>query len=241
MPCVFACVDADDHPVGEYVVKFRSKLSNRGSAFECIAAHLASHFQIAMPAPALVELDPRLAEAIPDSDVREAVTSSAGGANFGTRNLESGMTIWPLDRTVPPALRQTAGEILAFDVMIDNADRSREKPNLLQRGSDLFILDHEKAFAFVRVFGSNYLPFDTTEAGRIVRDHPLYRGVRREDVDLIPFVDRLSDLTDSKITAICDDANSEFPDESIPEVTSWLCRSRERAHLVPTVVQGALP
>lgn len=82
---------------------------------------------------------------------------------------------------------------MAFDTLIDNADRRREKPNLLWRGQDLVVIDHELAFAFSRLIGTPADPFsDTTLA--FLRDHPLWAGLRGAPIDVGRFVGELESL-----------------------------------------------
>ena len=70
-PCVFACEDATGEPAGEYVVKFRSQVRGgpTGLLFEFVAAQLALRLGLRTPSPAVVMLDPPLADATPNPEV----------------------------------------------------------------------------------------------------------------------------------------------------------------------------
>lgn len=186
-PCVFTCKDATDQIVGDFVVKFRSEVRGQetGLLFEFLAAQLALRLGIPMPSPALIELDSLLADATPDIAIAGRIRASMG-LNFGTCFLAPGYVTWRKNDSVPLSLHQTAIEIMAFDAVIDNADRRQEKPNLLWKDDEMFVFDHEVAFAFTRLIGTIPLPFDDVGMA-FLRNHPLYAGMRGQEIDLRRF------------------------------------------------------
>ena len=58
-----------------------------------------------------------------------------------------------------------AQDIFAFDMFIQNSDRTNNKPNLLTNGLEIIILDHEIAFGFV------FAPFLTSDIWDMSEDH----------------------------------------------------------------------
>ncbi len=173
-----------------------------------------------MPDAALVELSQDLSAAMPDADVGERIARSAG-LNFETRFMAGGYVTWPVDDPVPVALRQTAVEILAFDAVIDNADRRREKPNLLWKGDELLVIDHEMAFAFTRLIGQPHRPFESG-ASDFLSGHPFRAGLRRADVSLERFTGELEALSGSVIDALCNAAPQEFGTGHLDKIAVWL-------------------
>jgi hypothetical protein len=152
-PCVFQCEDSTGRPAGEYATKLRGNVRSKeiGLQYEFIAWQLADYFGIAAPPAALVTIEDALAEAIQDEEVHASVKGSIG-LNFGTEFLV-GFNTWVAGDSIPSSLLTTAAEIVAFDAVIENTDRRREKANLLFKGDALFVFDHELAFSFVQLIG----------------------------------------------------------------------------------------
>ena len=105
--------------------------------------------------------------------------------------------------------------------MIDNADRRREKPNLLWKGDELLVIDHEMAFAFTRLIGSPRRPFESSAAD-FLKQHPLRAGLRRADVDLDRFTGELEALSIHSIDVLCEAAPQEFGAVHLDKIVVWL-------------------
>lgn len=226
-PCVFTCQDEKGAIAGEYVVKFRSEVrgNETGLLFEFVATHLAGLLAIPVPPPALIELTEALAEATPDASVADRIRRSAG-LNFGTRFLSPGYATWPTDKSIPRILLQTAVEIVAFDALIDNADRRRVKPNLLHKGDDIYVFDHEMAFAFVFLIGE--LPTIWTEDRlRFLKDHPLHSGLRGQAMDLSRFASALRRLGEPKLRDIIEAVPAEWRSPHAEKIVHHLGQARD--------------
>ena len=209
-PCVFACEDATGNPVGEYVVKFRSTIRGgpTGLLFECVAALLALRLGLRTPVPAVVKLDQSLANATPKSEVATKIRDSVG-LNFGSFNLTPSYITWPIDARVPLALRQPALDVMAFDALIENVDRRREKPNLLWKGDEIVVIDHELAFSFVRTIGAKAAPFEY-DGLNFLTHHPLFAGLKGYSVALDRFVGELKSLDRPTLESLFEGAPREF-------------------------------
>lgn len=89
-----------------------------------------------------------------------------------------------VNQTLPNTLLDSAMEIFAFDVFIQNADRSHEapkKPNILTNGKELLIFDHEVAFGFVfeLSFNRNKEPWFIRESDKLwIEKHCLFRSLK---------------------------------------------------------------
>lgn len=116
---------------------------------ELIAAGLASHLGVPMPAYAVLEAEPnllQLLESLGDDDARELLGAleTSGGACFGSRLLPSPLTRWT------PALHRALklddgvlAKVLAFDALIENGDRrNAHNPNLLVCNGAIWAIDH---------------------------------------------------------------------------------------------------
>jgi hypothetical protein len=202
-PCVFLCEapGTGDDPF-EVVVKLKAGIDQgaTGSAAELLASLLARQLDVPVPEPMLVAVDPGLADGLTDPTLCDHIRRSAG-VNFGCRLLTGGYETWPVGKAIPVALRQTAAELFAFDVLIQNPDRRRNKPNLLWRGDELYAIDHEAAFSFVYdVLGMA----DTHDVSSLpfLKDHVFFDQLRGREHDLSRFAGALDTVSDSRLNEI---------------------------------------
>jgi hypothetical protein len=135
-------MEADD--LGTYVVKFRGAGQGRKALVaEVISGQLARALDLSVPELMTVEVDPGLASGEPDEEVQDLLRSSAG-LNLGIDFLPGALDFDPIAFPLDPLL---AGEVLWFDALVGNMDRSRRNPNLLQwRG--LWLIDHGATLSF---------------------------------------------------------------------------------------------
>jgi hypothetical protein len=225
---VFACDSEDSEEEVEYVVKFRSTVrgGRNGLCFEFFAAQVAILLGIPMPRPALIELDNELYEATRELAVRERIHRSIG-LNFGTEYKTPGYTTWPVDDLVPPQLRQVASEIFAFDALIDNADRRRDKPNMLYNGDEILVIDHETAFAFTRLIGTSQDAW-TVERINFLYNHPFYSDLRGQPLELERFASAVQRMTDEEIKSISAAVPSDFSSDYVGKIGRHLAAARDR-------------
>lgn len=134
-------MEADDD--GLYVVKFRG--AGQGPlalVAEIIAGELARAAGFATPRLALIEIDPALGAAEPDPEIKELIVASAG-LNVASDFLPGSITYSPaIENTPSPEL---AAEIVWFDALITNVDRTPRNPNLLLWHGELQLIDHGAA------------------------------------------------------------------------------------------------
>lgn len=131
-------VEAEDD--GLYVVKFRGAAQGpRALVAEVIAGELGRALGLPVPELVLVDVDPALAGVEPDPWVGELLTKSPG-INLGLDFLPGSMTFDPrADGRPDPAL---AANVVWFDALVTNTDRSPRNPNLLSWHRRLWLIDH---------------------------------------------------------------------------------------------------
>jgi hypothetical protein len=131
-------VEADDD--GMYVVKFRGAAQGpRALVAEVIAGELGRALGLPVPELVLVDVDPALAGVEPDPWVGELLERSPG-TNLGLDFLPGSMTFDPrADARPDPAL---AADIVWFDALVTNTDRSPRNPNILSWHRRLWLIDH---------------------------------------------------------------------------------------------------
>jgi hypothetical protein len=136
-------VEADDD--GLYVLKFRGAGQGpRALAAEIVAGELARGLRLTVPELVLIELDPALAAAEPDPEIQDLIAASAG-VNLGVDFLPGATAYVPAH----PPPNELAADVVWFDALVTNVDRTPRNPNLLRWHGALWLIDHGAAlYAF---------------------------------------------------------------------------------------------
>lgn len=133
-----------------------------GLMAEMLGSMLATDLGLPVNDPFLVDLTPEFAEAV-EPKVRSLLTES-NPVGFASRAASHGWRLWDRHRDrVREPQRNRALEILSFDAFIGNDDRRPTNPNLLVRGDDWLLIDHELAFQFRRLLA----PFEPWNQGQL--------------------------------------------------------------------------
>ncbi|MGP4115139.1 HipA family kinase [Streptomyces sp. 4N509B] len=136
-------VEADD--LGTYVMKFTGAGQGRKSLVaEIVCGQLGRRLGLRVPEPVLLHLDPVIGRSEPDEDVQDLLRAS-GGLNLGIDYLPGSIGFDPLAYAVSP---REAGEVVWFDALIGNVDRSWRNPNLLVWHGELWLIDHGAALTW---------------------------------------------------------------------------------------------
>jgi hypothetical protein len=160
-----AIVEADDD--GLYVCKFRGAGQGpKALAAEIVAGELARGLGLPVPELVLVELDPALAAAEPDPEIQELIVASAG-LNLGIDFLPGALPYTP---TEPPD-GELAADVVWFDALVTNVDRTPRNPNLLAWHGRTWLIDH--GAAFFRQHGEAPLRESATAGFPHIADHVL--------------------------------------------------------------------
>jgi len=131
-------VEADDD--GLYVVKFHGAAQGpRALVAEVIAGELARALGLPVPELVLVDIDPALGGLDGDPWVAELLERSPG-INAGLDFLPGSLTFNPrADGRPDPEL---AANVVWFDALVTNTDRSPRNPNILAWHRRLYLIDH---------------------------------------------------------------------------------------------------
>jgi hypothetical protein len=136
--------------------------------------------------------------------------------------------IWPVDRTVPDALVDTAADIFAFDALIQNPDRKSQNPNCGIQGESLQIFDHECAFSFLYDIWRNPHPWDLT-AEAYLNDHVFLRSIRKRRNDWRPFLQLLAALSDEVLSGILQEMPLDWDVSRFSEIREHLMKVRQHS------------
>jgi hypothetical protein len=137
-------VEADDD--GLYVLKFRGAGQGpKALVAEVVAGELARALGLTVPELAVVELDPAIGRAEPDAEIQDLLLASAG-TNLGVDFLPGALAFNPPAGPQPDP--QLAADIVWFDALVTNVDRTPKNTNLLLWHGRLWLIDHGAALYF---------------------------------------------------------------------------------------------
>jgi hypothetical protein len=154
-------VEADDD--GLYVVKFRGAGQGPGALVaEVVAGELARELGLPVPELVVVTVPDELGHAEPDPEIRELIDASRG-ENVGMDFLPGALPFDLAGGVMPDP--DLAAEIVWFDWLVTNIDRTPRNPNLLTWHGRIWMIDH--GAAFFRRHGSTPL------AGTLDRPTPM--------------------------------------------------------------------
>jgi hypothetical protein len=158
-------VEADDD--GLYVMKFRG--AGQGPAAlvaEVVAGELARSLGFLVPELVVAELAPELARAEPDVEIHELADRSVGD-NLGVDFLPGALPF------IPAAVMSMDGALAAnlvwFDALVMNVDRTPRNPNLLVWHERIWLIDH--GAAFFRQHGEAPLVASARAPFPVITDH----------------------------------------------------------------------
>jgi hypothetical protein len=217
-----ALVEADN--LGTYVMKFRG--AGQGPlalVAEIIAGELARRLGLRVPDLVLADLDPRIPGSEPDPEIQDLLRASEG-LNLAVDFLPGSVGFDPLGWTAPPDF---ASQVLWFDALVQNVDRTWRNPNLLVWHRDIWLIDHGAALYFHHNWptADPARPFDA-------RDHVLRGRATRLAQAHAEFAPRITETLLKEVTAL-------VPGEWFGErgASAYIEDLLARAPIVPEVIR----
>jgi hypothetical protein len=202
-PARVGCTRPDGTKVEAYV-KFIGGVQQRefGLVSELLCSLSASALGLSVPTPYIVNLSPEFLAGVPKP--AEDLVRRSLGLNFGSESLPAGFSVVPPEPRVPIVLRRAAAEIFAFDVIFQNRDRKQDNPNLLWDRTKIQMIDHERAFGYVRETAD--LSFGSLGLDRFY-DHVFYSALSPNDAQFDRLKESLGCFTANRL----DDLFGEIP------------------------------
>jgi hypothetical protein len=181
-------VEADDD--GLYVVKFRGAGQGPGALVaEVVAGELARALGLPVPELVQVDLDPQIGVAEPDPEIQDLLVASAG-LNLGVDFLPGALGFSPA--AAAAADPDFSANVVWFDALVMNLDRTPRNPNLLTWHGRTWLIDH----------GAALYP-QHSDAGLAASAHDRFRLVAQHV--LLPFAGPIADA-DARLAADAADA-----------------------------------
>jgi hypothetical protein len=136
-----AVVEADDD--GLYVVKFRGAGQGpKALIAELVAGEIARALGLLVPELVLADVDPALGQNEPDQEIQDLLERSPG-INIGLDFLPGAL---PFNAAVGPwPSPDLAADIVWFDALVTNIDRTVRNTNMLRWHGRLWLIDHGAA------------------------------------------------------------------------------------------------
>jgi hypothetical protein len=193
-------VEADDD--GLYVVKFRGAGQGaKALVAEVLVGELARAAGLRTPELVLVQISAELGRTEPDPEINELITVSAG-INCGVDFLPGALDYNPArPGSIDP---HEASEVVWFDALTTNVDRTPRNPNLLVWHGKTWQIDH--GAALYQHHSEGDLRSRARESFPLISDHvllPLATHLREADAHLLPL------FTEAMLAA----AAAQVPDE----------------------------
>jgi hypothetical protein len=185
-----AIVEADN--LGTYVLKFRG--AGQGPlalVAEIIGGELARRLGLRVPELVLAGLDPRIGVSEPDPEIQDLLRASEG-LNLGVDFLPGSSGFDPLGWTAEP---EFASQVLWFDALVHNVDRTWRNPNLLVWHRNIWLIDHGAALYFHHNWptADPKRPFDAAE--HVLRDRAAALGAAHAALAPLVTEDLLAEVT----------------------------------------------
>jgi hypothetical protein len=214
-----AIVEGDDD--GLYVAKFRGAgQGEKALVAELIAGELARAAGLRVPELVLLEVDAALGRNEPDPEIRELLNRSVG-VNVGLDYLPGSVSFDPA--VGPPPKADEASEIVWFDALVANLDRSAKNTNLLLWHRQLWLIDHGAALYFHHAWTED--PDPALSPFGAVKTHVLLPWAS----EIAAAGERLGSLLSREVIA---DVVSEVPDALLVDGSGSRDRAARRAAYV---------
>lgn len=139
--------DADEERDVILKVSAAKESSIESLSNEMLGAMLAADLGLPVAEPLLVFIDEDFIASIPVADVRVRLQASSRVA-FAASDLGKQWRRWQSSDRLKQVQYGSALAVLAFDAFVGNSDRSPHNPNLMVKGDDWRLIDHEAAFSF---------------------------------------------------------------------------------------------
>jgi HipA-like protein len=134
-------VEADDD--GLYVVKFRGAGQGpRALVAEWLAGEIGRALGLLVPDLVEVDLAAEIADSEPHEEIHDLLIASVG-RNLGLDFLPGSLTFNPAADAVPDP--DWAANVVWFDALVTNPDRSARNPNMLVWHGRVWLIDHGAA------------------------------------------------------------------------------------------------
>jgi len=203
-----AIVEGDDN--GLYVLKFRGAGQGvRALIAELVSGEIARALGLRVPEIVFVDLDPRMGRTEPDPEIQDLLRRSEG-LNLALDYLPGSITFDPLVSKPIEDNPRLASEIVWFDALVTNVDRTPKNTNLLVWHRNVWLIDHGATLIFHHNWDNWEERSRAAFAG--IREHVLLRWANQlADVDTMLASKLTRDVLDAIVSRIPDEWLGDEP------------------------------
>jgi hypothetical protein len=222
LPLDLRCHDSSGNSF-DVVVKLKDSVEGKaaGLVAELLANKFAEKLGLLVPEAVIVDISAEFADLFRGKDFYPKINNSQG-LNFGTCTMTGGYTTWLKEMGVSHKLFEVACQTVAFDSMIYNPDRRIDKPNMLWKGDEIFLIDHELAFAFQYEIFPNLSRWRKESFGDISKGHIFFHQLRGQVLNFGNLEQTLTMLSDDEIEDMGADVPSQWPRENVDAILSHI-------------------
>ena len=161
LPMLVRCQAGGEVEATSVYVKTRAGYGDRPAApgVELFTTLLARELGLSAPEPVLMDVPVNFHEQVFEHPQHRELLARSAGVNFGTVSLGLDWKTWPVGMSVRAFPATMIEAILVFDALVQHTDRAPDNPNLLWRGHELAVLDHEKCFGYLGLAGEESRPW----------------------------------------------------------------------------------
>lgn len=172
-PLIIEAKGADDHRETVFL-KSQAGYGDRPEAagVELFTTLIARRLGLLAPEPVLVEVPKYAGRFVHDAPEHAKLMNQSAGVNFGTVALGPDWKVWLPELSNRSFPNEMVELVLAFDGLVQHTDREAENPNLMWKGHELAVLDHEKVFGYLKLAHGEAKPWR-----RFFQHRPLARHV----------------------------------------------------------------
>jgi hypothetical protein len=123
----------------------------QSAGVELFTTLMARRLGIKAPEPVLVEVPENAGRLVHDAPEHAELINRSAGLNFGTVALGNDWKVWLPGLSTRSFPAEMVESVLAFDGLVQHTDREAENPNLMWKGHELAVLDHEKVFGYLKL------------------------------------------------------------------------------------------
>ena len=151
----------------------------QSAGIELFTTLVARRLGLTAPEPVLVEVPENAGRLVHDAPEHAELLNRSAGLNFGTLALGGDWKVWLPDLSTRSFPAETVETVLAFDGLVQHTDREAENPNLMWKGHELAVLDHEKVFGYLKLVEGEAKPWRCFFQARPFARHVLAPAGRR--------------------------------------------------------------
>jgi hypothetical protein len=190
-PMLIRGVCRKTHEKSDYVVKYRNapRMSVEASCRELLASFIAKELEMNVAEPALINVSPEFVDSLRGMEGYKNANNSIG-INYGSKFFGQGFFEFLQNQKLNEKQFEQAEQIFALDIFISNADRRKDKQNMLTDGEKIMIFDHELAFGFVMDIIKTPTPWLISDADKSwIKNHFFYPALKDNEHNFDTFVE----------------------------------------------------